>query len=90
MPEGSSMAHAAVSIGATAAIICAGRSQRDSIVIQNVHASQDLYVGMDNTVTTANSVKVPAGGSIEFTDYNGPVWGIGSGAGTTVRYLEVY
>lgn len=87
---GSKGAYATVSIGTSAAIIKAGRSTRKSVVVQNVHASNDLYVGTDASVATTTGVKLAAGASIEFDDYNGPVYGIASGASTDVRYLETY
>lgn len=87
---GSNMAYNTVTIGATAGLIKAGLSTRKSITIQNVHASQDLYLGPNSSVTTANGLKVPAGQSAIYEDYNGPVYGIASGAGTDVRYEEIY
>jgi hypothetical protein len=81
--------HAAVSIGTSAAVIRVAKSGRKSIVIQNAHASQDLYVGTTSSVTTANGVKIPAGQSFSFDDYNGALYGIASGAATDVRYFEV-
>ena len=78
-----------VSIGGTAAVIKAGNAQRKSILIQNVHATQVLYVGDDASVLTTTGIKVSAGESLEIADYNGPVYGIASGAATDIRYFEV-
>lgn len=78
-----------VAIGATAGVIKAGLSTRRSILIQNVHATQVLYVGDDSSVATSTGIKVAAGESLEIADYNGPVYGIASGADTDVRYFEV-
>jgi hypothetical protein len=78
-----------VSIGATAAVIKATQGSRTSILIQNVHASQVLYLGDDADVTTSNGIKVPAGAAVSFDDYVGPIYGIASGAGTDVRYWQV-
>ena len=78
-----------VTIGGTAAVIKAANSQRKSILVQNVHASNVLYIGDDSSVATTTGIRLIAGESIEINDYNGPVYGIASAAGTDVRYLEV-
>lgn len=78
-----------VTIGAAAALIKAAVTTRKSILVQNVHASNTLYVGDDSSVTTANGIRLLSGESIEINDYNGAVYGIASGAGTDVRYFEV-
>lgn len=78
-----------VTIGATAALIKAGRAQRNSILVQNVHASNDLYVGLDASVSTSNGIKIAAGQSMEIYDGGSEVYGIASGAGTDVRFMEI-
>ena len=82
-------ANSAVSIGATAGVIVDGTGRRRSVLIQNVHATQILYVGTTSGVTTSNGIRVNAGESIEFSDYIGPVYGIASGAATDIRVFEV-
>jgi hypothetical protein len=78
-----------VSIGGTAALLKAANTSRTSIVIQNVHATQLLYIGSDASVTTANGVRVAAvGGTLTLDDYTGPIYAIASGAATDVRYWE--
>lgn len=86
---GSTAAYGTVAIGGAAAVIKAAKTTRKSIVVQNVHATQILYVGSDSSVTTSNGLKVAAGASVTLDDYNGPVYGIASGADTDVRYFEV-
>lgn len=89
---GSTGAYAAVSIGtstAPAGLIKGGNTTRKAIAIENIHASQDLYVGTDNAVLTTTGLKVVAGQTLILDEYNGPVYGVGSGAATTVRYLEI-
>ena len=90
MSSGGGLTNSTATIGATAGSIIAGRSGRRSVVVQNLHASNDLYIGDDANVTTSNGVKVAAGQSISFEEYIGPVYGIASGAGTDVRVLEVH
>lgn len=87
--SGGSGSNGAATIGTSAAQIVAGNASRNGLVVQNNHATNDLYVGASSGVTTSNGVKVPAGGSIEFSEYVGPVFGIASGASTDVRYFEV-
>lgn len=78
-----------VTIGATAALIKAGRAPRNSILIQNVHASNNLFIGLDSSVTTANGIKIAAGQSMQFTDSGSEIYGIASAAGTDVRWMEI-
>lgn len=78
-----------VSIGTSAAVIKAAHGSRTSLVVQNAHATNTLYVGSDSSVTTSNGVVVAAGASVTFDDYTGDVYGIASGASTDVRYFQV-
>lgn len=82
-------AYGNVSIGAAAAVIKAAKSTRRYIYIYNAHASQTLYLGFDSSVTTSNGLPVAAGQSIKLEGYIGVIYGIGSGAATDTRYLEV-
>lgn len=87
--SGGTGSYGAASVGTSASQIVASRSSRNGLVVQNIHASNDLYIGSDSSVTTSTGVKVPAGASIEFPEYVGAVYGIASGSSTTVRYFEV-
>lgn len=87
---GPSGANSAVSVGASAVSVASARLARNGLVIQNAHASNTLYLGADSNVTTSNGLKVVAGGSCEFPDYQGAVYGIASGASTDVRVFEVF
>ena len=83
-------AYGNVNIGGTAAVIRAARSGRGSILIKNNHATQILYVGKDDQVTTSNGFPVAAdGGTVLLEGYLGDVYGIASGADTDVRWIEV-
>ena len=77
--------NAAVVIGTSAAIIKAANDTRSNIVIQNL-SSNDLYIG-GAAVTVANGIKVAAGSSATVT-HAADIYGIASGAGSDVRYLE--
>lgn len=75
-----------VSIGTSAAIVLAAASRR-TVIVQNNHATQILYLGDDSSVTTSTGLKVAAGASVTLQDYIGPLYGIASGATTTVNYF---
>lgn len=91
---------AAVTVGTGLVQLLAGTpGYRRSLVIQNVHASNDLYLGFFPTgtdtagaaaLTGATGIRIPAGGT--FIDnapnaFSGAVWGRASGSGTDVRVL---
>jgi hypothetical protein len=80
-------AYGTASIGGTAALLLAARQRRESVIIQNNHATQTLHLGNDADVTTANGLKLAAGTSVTL-ETAGVIWAIGSGAGTTVNYWE--
>lgn len=79
--------YGAVSVGAAAASYRVGSGARSSILIQNVHATQDLYLGTDENVLTTTGFKVPPGQSVRLT-HRGPLFAIASGAATDTRFIE--
>lgn len=79
--------YSAASIGVAAGVVSNAGSARTSVVIQNNHATQDLYLGTDTSVTTATGLHLAAGESIRLT-HKGIVYGIASGAATDVRVFE--
>lgn len=83
------ISYGTVTVGTSATAIRVAKGTRNSIVIQNVHASNDLYIGGDDQVATTTGLKIIAGDSIKLDDFNGPVYGIASAASTDVRYFEV-
>lgn len=89
MAESSETAYGTVAVGASAVIVKAARMRRESILVQNVHASQVLYLGSDASVTTSNGLKVVAGESVRVRT-KGDIYGIASGAATDVRYFEEF
>jgi hypothetical protein len=79
------------SIGSTAAVIVAARPGRAKLIIQNRHATQDLFIGPTNAVSgTAYAFKLTAGQSRDLGPYTGALWGYGSGAATTCTFFEGY
>jgi hypothetical protein len=79
----------AISVGTSAATLIAASSRRKSVLLQNVHATNKLYIGLADTVTTSTGVRLNPGEAIEFEDYLGPVYAIADGASTDVRYIQV-
>lgn len=78
--------YGAVTVGTSAVLIAAADLERRSILIQNLGAAA-IFVGSDNSVTTANGIKVPAGGSYT-ADNTTTVYAISGAAGQDVRYSE--
>lgn len=85
----------AVTVGTSAAQLLADTpGRRRALIIQNTHASNDLYLGFGpnaSGVTTGTGIKLVAGDT--FTDqgdrcYSGAVYGIASASGTPVRVVE--
>ena len=90
----------AITVGTGLVQLLAGTpGYRRSLVIQNVHASNDLFLGFFPTgtdatgaaaLTTGTGIRIPAGGS--FIDnspnaFSGAVYGRASASGTDVRVL---
>lgn len=71
---GSSLATAAVTVGTSATLLAAANSARQSVLIQN-NGTADIYVG-GASVTTANGIKVEAGGSVAIDKTSAAVYGI--------------
>lgn len=82
--------YAAVSVGNTATdIIGTDLANRTSVIIQNV-SNRDVFLGLDNSVTTSNGIRLAAGASIEVEAGPALNWhGITSSGTADVRYLEL-
>ena len=78
--------HGSVSIGTSAAVILAANTTRSNIVVQNLSAN-NLFIGIDSSVTVANGIRIVAGASATLT-HAAAVWGIASGAASDIRFLE--
>lgn len=85
---GSDVNHGAKSVTTTATAILAGRSARESLLVQNL-GSVDVYVG-GSTVTTATGIKVAANESLSFDEFVGTLYGIVAAGACDVRFFEVY
>lgn len=89
MSHGTDSNFGTVSIGTSAVLVVDARSRRDDVIIQNVHASNVLYLGPNSTVATSTGIKLAAGESVSVPS-RGSIYGIASGASTDVRFWEVY
>ena len=77
-----------VSISQSAAQIVAANSARKSVAITNNNV-EGLYVGFNNSVTSANGFKLAQGQAISFDIYTGGVWGIATSGTTVASYIEI-
>jgi hypothetical protein len=81
-----------VSIGTSAAVVAAAKN-RKSVIVQNNHATQILYLGDDANVTadatSTGGLKIAAGASVTIEGFTGNVYGIASGATTPVAFFEI-
>ena len=86
------MAFNTVTITTTATKIVSANPNRQSLLLSNTSAGT-VYLGADNTVTTANGLPLVQDGTLTEDDggsrmFMGEVWGI-VGAGTSdLRYWE--
>lgn len=85
---GSTLAAAAVTVGTAAAQVAAAASTRQKLTIKNNSTTATLYLGADNTVTTATGLPLGPGEGFTVEGTTAAVWGIASAAGTDVRTLE--
>ena len=86
----SAAARGATSVTTTATkIIATNLASRRKVIVQNL-GSKDMFFGHNNSVTTANGIKVSSGSSVEIEF--GPsldVYGITAAGTADARYLEV-
>lgn len=85
----------AISVGAAATEIVSASSGRDTLIIQNTHASQTLTVVLDRTAANGGTDSAPgvglviaAGAMLVLEGYRGYVNAYGSGAATTGTVVE--
>ena len=86
------MAYNNISVGATATLIVAANSKRQSLIITN-DGTVTLYVGPDSSVTATNGIQIEEDGN--FTEdsggsrvYQGDWYGITSSGTADARYWE--
>jgi hypothetical protein len=89
MGFGGSSSYGQNTVTTVAEVLVRHRRTRGAVLIQNLHASNDLYVGPDASVTSANGILIPAGVD-KAIPTSGPVYAIASAADTDVRFWEIY
>lgn len=85
--SGGSLSHGQASVGVAAVVLRAANPKRISIIIQNVHATNKLFIGASG-LTTSNTVQVLPGASLVLDRNNGEIQAVADGASTDVRFLE--
>ena len=80
---------ALVTVGTSAVLLMAGASNRDLVIIQNNHGSNNLYVG-NSAVVATSGLKIAAGKTHQFEGKPAQdTWyGIADGADTNVHIIE--
>lgn len=87
MAVGSNLVHNQTSVGTSATLIGAAKSTAKSLVVSNTGASTVFLGG--SGVTTANGFPLAAGASIDFSDFNGQLYGIVASGTVNVAFLGV-
>jgi hypothetical protein len=84
----SEFAHSNKTIGTVADKLVDENSYRRSILVQNLSATNDLYIG-NASVTTANTVKIAPGEGLTLYTRSA-IYAVASADTCDVRYLEEY
>lgn len=85
-----SAAYGATSVSSTATkIIATNLANRRKVIVQNM-GSKDMFFGHNNSVTTANGIRISAGSSAEL-EFGATLdlYGITASGTADARYLEV-
>ena len=77
-----------VSVGLTAVQVLALNTSRRVALISNNGAAL-IYLGKDNTVTTANGMNLAIGAALTDTEAGGAWWAISGTAAQDVRLIEI-
>lgn len=85
----SNATHNQVAMTATVALIVAANTSRKSVVVQNMDATDNLYVGKSNATTISNGIILKPGQSLTIDRYTGALYGIcEAGKTVTSAYFE--
>lgn len=83
--KGATVASASVTVGTSATALVTANANRRGLIIQNLDASADIYIG-GAAVATTDGLKVPADGSLTLDKApQGAIYAIASAAGVDVR-----
>jgi hypothetical protein len=78
--------HGQKTVTVSAAVLIAANEYRRSILIQNLSATNDIYVGNSN-VSTSNSIKIVPGDNITLYTRSA-IYAVSSADTCDVRYME--
>ncbi|MCU7841823.1 MAG: hypothetical protein KZQ94_20915 [Candidatus Thiodiazotropha sp. (ex Troendleina suluensis)] len=75
-----------VTVGVAASLVLAESSVRGSVLVQNLGGAE-IYLGIDNSVTVSNGIKVDGNGGTMVLPMKTDIYAISAVAGQDVRYL---
>lgn len=86
------MAYGAITVTTGATRIVLANPRRQSVIITNTDATNKLYLGSDNAVTTSSGIEIGTGSNLTEDNggskiYCGDIWGISTGT-VSVRFWE--
>lgn len=85
---GTTLAASAVTVGTAAVQIAAASGTRQKLTVRNNSASAKVYLGADNTLTTANGFVIGPGEGFTFEGSTAAVFAVSDTASTDVRILS--
>lgn len=86
--QGQTLSNSADTVGTTAAEILAANTTRRSVAIQNLDASNEIYIG-DSSVTTVNGFKIgPDSGLVIDKAAAASIWAVCASGTPAIRILE--
>jgi hypothetical protein len=75
-------------LSTAAEVVVAANTARRYAEVTNTDAAILVYLGKDNTVTTANGHVLGAGKSFGFEGYTGAIWAIAASGTPNVTFVE--
>ena len=82
--------HSNVTVTGTAGAVAAENGGRLTLILQNDHATNVVYLSLGGTAEVNKGIRLNAGGGGIMLDwYTGPVSAIATGAGTTLLITEI-
>lgn len=81
----------AVTVTTSPTLVMEARGRRQGFTIQN-NSSSSVYYGPDDTITTSNTIFIPAGGYINMSDkkgmWRGTMYAVVASGTADIRYWE--
>src|SRR5688572_5864631 len=86
--EAGDLTHGQNALSTTAEAVVAANAGRFYAEVQNLDAAINVYLGKDNTVTTANGYLLGPGRTFGFQGYVGAIWAIAASGTPSVAMIE--